>query len=90
MFCVCFYIFGFKVSYELEWRYLKAILSQDEEWFETKNMESLPTEFYTNVAGVEAATGRSVAFVFYFVSACLSGVAITFICGAVFACCILI
>lgn len=89
-FYFCFYVVGFKVSYELKWRYLQAVLRQDNEWFDKQDVESLPTNFHSNITIVEAATGKTVGFIFYSLSSCITGITITFICGAVFATTILV
>ena len=50
IFWMAFIIIGAKISYELKWRYLKAVLSQDWAWYESKNIEELPTQINVNIA----------------------------------------
>ena len=78
IYCVCFYILGNKICYELKWRYLLAILSQEQEWFAQRDVDELPTEVYTNLTEIEKATGKSVAFIIYSLSVAVGGLAITF------------
>ena len=73
IFCLCFYIIGYKISYEYKWRYFNVILQQDVGWFETQNVNELPTEFHSNIAEIEGSTGRTSAFVIYSIAALIGG-----------------
>ena len=37
---------------------MKAVLTQEAEWYANRNVEELPTQFNTNLSEIEAATGR--------------------------------
>ena len=41
---LCFKLIGNKLQKELAARYLKSLMTQDQEYFDSKNIESLPTE----------------------------------------------
>lgn len=62
---MCFSLIGKKILSELKWRYLKAILSQDQEWFDSKDLDSLPTEVNANLCEVEGSTGRVLSFLIF-------------------------
>jgi ATP-binding cassette, subfamily B (MDR/TAP), member 1 len=85
----CFSMIGAKIINELKWRYLKAILSQETEWFDQRNVEELPSEIHANMKEVQGATGRTIAFIFHAAGLTLCGLVICFASGAVLACCFL-
>lgn len=66
-------IVSHKASYELKWRYLKAILTKDAEWFDNQNVHKLPLDIYSNLDKAEHATGRTLGFVVFSLSACVTG-----------------
>ena len=82
--------FNYKISYELKWRYLKAVLSQDWAWYEAQNIEELPTQINVNVTEVENATGKTIGIIIYSVGAFIVGIGWSFFIGAVLACCYLV
>ena len=85
IFCMIFIIIGAKISYELKWRYLKAVLSQDCAWYERQNIEELPTQINVNIAEVENAIGKTSGFIIYSFGALWAGVGIAFFIGGVLA-----
>ena len=44
---------------------MKAVLTQEQEWYDNINVEELPTQLNTNLAEIEAGTGIKLATVFY-------------------------
>ena len=90
IFCLIFIIIGAKISYELKWRYFKAVLSQDWNWYERQNIEELPTQINVNVTEVENATGKTTGFILYSIGAFLGGLWGSFFSGALLAWCYLI
>ena len=90
IFCFIFIIIGAKISYELKWRYFKAVLSQDCNWYERQNIEELPTQINVNVTEVENATGKTSGFIIFSIGAFIGGVCCSFFWGALLACCYLI
>jgi ABC-type multidrug transport system fused ATPase/permease subunit len=72
----CFSMIGAKIINELKWRYLKAILSQESEWFDQRNLEELPSEIHANLKEVQGATGRTIAFIFHSAGLALCSLAI--------------
>jgi ATP-binding cassette, subfamily B (MDR/TAP), member 1 len=84
VFWACFYIVGIKVSYEFKWRYFKAILKQDTEWYDSQSLNELPTEFHINITEIESSTGRTAAFIIYSIFSLAAGVGVAFGVGAVF------
>ena len=89
IFCIIFIIIGAKISYELKWRYLKAVLSQDWNWYERQNIEELPTQINVNITEVENATGKTIGFIIYSVGAFVGGFGFSFFAGALLAWCYL-
>ena len=90
IFCLLFTIIGAKISYELKWRYFKAILSQNWNWYESQNIEELPTQISVNITEVENATGKTTGFILFSVGAFIGGFCCSFIIGALLAWCYLI
>ena len=76
---------GAKISYELKWRYLKAVLSQDCNWYERQNIEELPTQINVNITEVENATGKTTGFIIYSLGAFIGGIGLSFFSGALLA-----
>lgn len=68
------------------WRYIQAILRQDNEWFDGQNPDTIPTTVHKNLREVEVSSGRTIAFLLFSLGTLCSGFAITFAAGAVFAC----
>ena len=90
IFWFSFMIIGSKISYELKWRYLRAVLSQDWNWYDRQNIEELPTKINVNITEVENATGKTSGFIIYSIGAFVAGIGGAFFIGAVLACCYLI
>ena len=85
IFWIIFIIIGSKISYELKWRYLKAVLSQDWAWYEKQNIEELPTQINVNITEVENATGKTTGFILYSFGAFFGGIGWSFFIGALLA-----
>lgn len=64
-------------------------MRQDVGWFESQDVNQLPTKYHSNIAQIEASTGRVAAFVVYSISAMIGGIGASFIAGPVYACCLL-
>jgi ABC-type multidrug transport system fused ATPase/permease subunit len=82
----CYLSFAFignKVVSELKWRYLKAILTKDMEWFDHQNVNKLPSEVFTNLSETEAALGAELGFVITAATCCVCGIAFSFYCSVV-------
>ena len=60
IFWMAFIVIGLKISYELKWRYLKAVLSQDWAWYDSQNIEELPTQINVNISEIENASGKNI------------------------------
>jgi len=76
---------GQKVAYEFKWRYLRALLLQDKQWFDDVQVEKLPTEFHYNLDAIEDAAGKSVGVILTGVGSLVSGLIILFFYGYLFA-----
>jgi len=90
--CCCFFIFWVclalvskKVVYELKWRYMKAVLTQEAEWYEARRIEELPTQINTALSEVEMATGKTLGCAVYCLFNVVGGLAISFYVGATMA-----
>ena len=57
---ISFAIIGDKVVRELKWRYLKAILTKEMDWFDQQNVNKLPSEVFTNLTEIENALGTEI------------------------------
>jgi ABC-type multidrug transport system fused ATPase/permease subunit len=75
---VCFAIIGDKVVRELKWRYLKAILTKEMEWFDQQNVNELPSEVFTNLTEIENALGSELSFIIMAFTSCISGIGYSF------------
>jgi ABC-type multidrug transport system fused ATPase/permease subunit len=73
-----FAVVGNKVVSELKWRYLKAILTKDMEWFDQHNVNKLPSEVFTNLTETENALGAELGFVITAFTSCVCGVGFSF------------
>jgi ABC-type multidrug transport system fused ATPase/permease subunit len=76
-----FSLVGAKVNYELKYRYLKSILTKDEEWYESQNVSQLPTQVFTNLTEAENASGVTVSFIIVSAATMIAGVATMFYCS---------
>jgi len=59
--------------YEFKWRYLRALLLQDKQWYDTVKVEKLPTEFHYNLETIQDAAGKSMGVIIYGIGCCVSG-----------------
>ncbi|CAI2363387.1 unnamed protein product [Moneuplotes crassus] len=85
---VCFTMVGQKLGFELKWRYLRAILRQDTNWFESQNIEGIPSTFHKNMKEIETGLGRCVGFIIYAIGSYLCGIGITFAIGWIYLFCL--
>ena len=60
---------GHKVSFEFKWRYIKAVLTKDIEWFDGQDVNSIAPEIFMNIDTVESATGIQLGYLFLSVAA---------------------
>lgn len=67
-----FFIIGIKVSYEFKTRYIKALLNQESDWFDAKDINLLPTQVYQNLQAIEAAVGIRLGFLVFTIWAWLA------------------
>ncbi len=44
---------------------MKAVLTQDEAWFDENNSEELPTRINSNIIEIEQATGKQLGILIY-------------------------
>jgi ATP-binding cassette subfamily B (MDR/TAP) protein 1 len=79
-------LLDFSVIYYYRWRYIQAILRQDNQWFDSQNPDAIPTTVHKNLREIEVSSGRTIAFILFSLGTLFSGFAITFQAGAVFAC----
>lgn len=86
----CFYTVGQKVVYEYKWRYLKALLVQDTEWYDQNNAEELPSQVNSQLKDLEFGAGKAFGFIIFAMSLMAANYAAAFYMGAVFACIMLI
>ena len=86
----CFYTIGQKTVYEYKWRYLKALLQQDTEWYDQQNSEELPSKVNSELKDIEFGSGKAFGFILFAMSLMIANYAAAFYMGAVFACCMLI
>ena len=80
---------GTKIVTELKWRYLKAVLSQETEWFDSQNVEELPSEIHANMKEVQGAAGRTIAFIAHSTGIMITGFFICFSSGRLLGLCFL-
>lgn len=78
---ISFSLIGIKTKYEIKWRYLKAILTKDAEWYESRNVNQLPSEVFTNLNEVQNATGIAIALILISSASIVAGVASMFYCS---------
>ena len=76
---------GQKVAYEFKWRYLRALLLQDKQWFDNVQIEKLPTEFHYNLDAIEDAAGKSIGIILTGVGSLVAGLTTMFYFGYLFA-----
>jgi hypothetical protein len=55
-----------KLTYEMNWRSIKAILSQEVEWYDSQQLEILPTTINDQISQIEIMSGTELAYVVYF------------------------
>jgi ABC-type multidrug transport system fused ATPase/permease subunit len=67
--------------HELKWRYLQALMLKDVSWYDRQDVNQLPTEVYINLEAVERASGITVGFIMFSVSACTTGLIAAFYLG---------
>ena len=84
IFFFCFYIVGNKVAYEFKWRYLRSLLLQDKQWYDSVQVEKLPTEFHYNIESIEDAAGKAWAISIYGLGSLASGLVVLFAYGYMF------
>ena len=70
---IILYIIGKKISYEFKWRYLKSILTKDPYWYDNRDVKEIPSQVYANLEAVEDASGISMGFVMFSISAWVTG-----------------
>ena len=80
-----FHLIGQKICYEVKSRYMKALIVQDNNWYDEQNMEKLPTIVHTNLNEHENSTGKNFGFVIYSLSCFSSGIVYSFLWGALLA-----
>ena len=80
-----FHLVGQKVVYEIRWRNLKAIVTKNSEWYETQNIEELPSIIHTNLIDIENGSGKTVGFLIYSFASFFWGIMYAFLLGALFA-----
>ena len=90
MYFYCFYTIGQKTVYEYKWRYLKALLQQETEWYDERNAEELPSIVNSELKDIEFGSGKAFGFILFATSLMFANYAASFYMGAVFACCMLI
>jgi hypothetical protein len=54
------------LTYELKWRSIKAILSQEVEWYDSQQLEILPTTINDQISQIEVMSGLDLAYAVYF------------------------
>lgn len=72
-----------KIAYEVKWRYMKALLSQDEEWYDQINCNELPSEINSNVAEIRGAIGKIIVWWLYSVGHAVGSIIVSFYWGVV-------
>ena len=85
IFFFCFWVVGNKVAYEFKWKYLRALLLQDKQWYDSVQVEKLPTEFHYNIESIEDAAGKAWAISVYGLGSLTSGLILLFAYGYLFA-----
>ena len=85
IFVTWFHLVGQKVVFEIRWRYLKALLTKDSEWYEERNIEEIPSIIYTNLIDIESGSGKTVGFLIYSFSWFFTAIMYGLLLGAVFA-----
>ena len=53
---------------------MKAVLTQDEEWYEEINVEELPTRINSNIMEIENSTGKELGLTVYGIGNALGGI----------------
>ncbi|CAI2362575.1 unnamed protein product [Moneuplotes crassus] len=85
----CFTLIGKKISCELRWRYIRAILRQDSAWFDGQTIESIPSSVQSNLKDIEIGCGRIIGFVIFSIGSFIFGCGATFAIGWLYFFCIL-
>jgi len=60
---------------------MKAVLIQEEEWYDTINVEELPTQLNSNLAEVEKGTGIKFGVIIYMLGVAIGSTAVWFYIG---------
>lgn len=81
VFNFCFGVVSHRLAYEYKWRYFKALMLQDKTWYDSIDLNQLPSEFYYNVSELESATGKNLALFIYSLSTFLSSFIVVFVWG---------
>lgn len=66
-------------------KYLESVLLQDISWFEDNDPQSLASKISREATAIQIATGEKMANIFFALTMCVAGVAISFILGWKFA-----
>ena len=64
----CFYKIGQKTVYEYKWRYLKALLHQETEWYDERDAEELPSIVNAQLKDIEFGSGKAFGFILFAIS----------------------
>lgn len=86
----CLHLVGQKVTYEYRWRYMKALLTKDSYWFDEQNLEEIPGIVNTNLSEIENSSGKTLGFICYSISGCISGIGFSFMVSSLLATCCLV
>lgn len=68
---------GRKVSYEVKRRYIKALLLQEQSWYDNQRIEVLPGIVKSNLEAIDEAAGKGMMMTTYIASIFISSVVLS-------------
>ena len=60
---------------------MKAVLTQEQEWYDSISVEELPTQLNANLAEIESGTGIKLAIIFYSIGISIGSTIVSFYIG---------
>ena len=62
--------------YEYKWRYLKALLHQETEWYDERDAEELPSIVNAQLKDIEFGSGKAFGFILFAMSVLVANFAL--------------
>lgn len=78
IFNILFTLIGQKLSYEFKWRYLKALMTKDSAWYDSKDVNKLCAEIFIDCDSIQNGIGYPLGFFIFNVGASIAGIIVSF------------